>query len=367
MQSLASLRAHFLFDILLPFRRVALELREMIPAQHNEVTFSFVVPVYNEQEGLEYFYTRLKATADEMGEPYEIIFVDDGSQDETPSILRRLAKDDRCVRAVEFSRNFGHQVAISAGYDYASGRAVISLDSDCQHPPEMIPELVARWREGFEVVYTIRRGTAGVSRLRRAIGRGVYRIITAVTGADLTDQADFRLLDRKAVEALKQHRERARFVRGLVRWIGFRQTALPYVAGERAAGRSKYTLKQLARMAGAGVFNFSVRPLRLASLLGGTLLTAGVLYAMASLILWPFGLAADHWTHLLVLTIGMFGLQLLLLGILGEYVGRMFDEVKARPLYIVREKVGFAEETQKSLREGEERPEQQPQRYSVLT
>ncbi len=305
------------------------------------VTFSFVAPVHNEQEGLEHFYGRLKIVADELGEPYEILFIDDGSTDDSPSVIRRLAEADGHVKAVEFSRNFGHQVAVTAGYDFAAGRAVISLDADCQHPPELIGEMVARWREGFEVVYTVRRATKGISRLRRCIGRLTYAVIRMASGADLTDQADFRLLDRKVVEALRGHRERARFVRGLVHSVGFRQTSLGYTAEQRPAGRSSYSLRQLVGMSAAGVFNFSRLPLRLAPAVGGLLMAAAVVYAIVALVLWPFGLAPGGWTHAAVGIMALFGLQFILLGILGEYVGRIFDEAKARPLYIVREKVGF--------------------------
>jgi glycosyltransferase involved in cell wall biosynthesis len=305
------------------------------------VTFSFVSPVHNEQEGLEHFYGRLKIVADELGEPYEIIFINDGSTDDSGPVIRRLAEADPHVKAVEFSRNFGHQVAVTAGYDFASGRAVISLDADCQHPPERIGDMVARWREGFEVVYSVRKDTHGISRLRRWIGRLTYAVIRLASGADLTNQADFRLLDRKVVEVLRGHRERHRFVRGLVHRVGFRQTSLSYTAERRAAGESSYSLRQLVGMSAAGVFNFSHLPLRLAPAVGGLLMAAAVVYAIVALVLWPFGMAPGGWTHAAVAIVAMFGLQFIMLGILGEYVGRIFDEAKARPLYIVREKIGF--------------------------
>jgi glycosyltransferase involved in cell wall biosynthesis len=309
-----------------------------------DVAFSFVAPVYNEQEGLEHFYGRLKLAADELGEPYEIIFVNDGSTDDSASVIRQLAETDPRVKCVEFSRNFGHQVAVTAGYDYARGRAVISLDADCQHPPELIPQLVARWREGYEVVYTVRRDTAGISALRRQIGRLTYGVIRLATGADLTDQADFRLLDRKVVDVLCRHREHARFVRGLVHWVGFRQVALKYKAERRAAGRSSYSLRQLASMSAAGVFNFSLHPLRLAPAIGALLLAGSILYALVALVLWPFGAAPSGWTSVTVAIVALFGLQFVMLGVLGEYVGRTFEETRGRPLYIVRETVGFEAE-----------------------
>jgi dolichol-phosphate mannosyltransferase len=276
----------------------------------DDITFSFVAPVYNEQEGLEHFYGRLKVVADELGEPYEIIFVNDGSTDDSSVVIRRLAEMDPRIKAVEFSRNFGHQVAVTAGYDFARGRAVISLDADCQHPPELIPEMVARWREGFEVVYTVRKDTRGISPLRRGIGRLTYRAIKLASGADLTDQADFRLLDRKAAE-------------------------------ERAAGETGYTLKQLANVSLAGVFNFSKLPLRLAAAAGGLLIGAAFVYAIVALLLWPFGLAPGAWVSVTMAIVALFGVQFLFIGILGEYIGRIFEEAKGRPIYIVRQTIGF--------------------------
>ena len=307
-----------------------------------DVTFSFIVPVYNEQDGLENFYARLTAVADELGEPYEIIFVNDGSADRTEAILDGLAEADPRVRVVEFSRNFGHQVAVTAGYDHAAGRAVISLDADCQHPPELIDQMVRRWREGFEIVYTVRADTEGISPIRRAVGRLAYRIIRKASGYDLTDQADFRLMDRRAVDALRTMREKARFVRGLVRWIGFRQVAMPYTAEQRAAGQSSYTLKQLVDMTTAGVFNFSTKPLKLAMRFGCVFIAAAVLYAVVSLVLWPMGISAGPWWHLAAGMVGLFGFQFVLLGFVGEYIGRIFDEAKGRPIYVVRRKLGFA-------------------------
>jgi dolichol-phosphate mannosyltransferase len=307
----------------------------------DDITFSFVAPVYNEQEGLEHFYGRLKVVADELGEPYEIIFVNDGSTDDSSVVIRRLAEMDPRIKAVEFSRNFGHQVAVTAGYDFARGRAVISLDADCQHPPELIPEMVARWREGFEVVYTVRKDTRGISPLRRGIGRLTYRAIKLASGADLTDQADFRLLDRKVVEVLRRHREHARCVRGLVHSVGFRQVGLTYTAEERAAGETGYTLKQLANVSLAGVFNFSKLPLRLAAAAGGLLIGAAFVYAIVALLLWPFGLAPGAWVSVTMAIVALFGVQFLFIGILGEYIGRIFEEAKGRPIYIVRQTIGF--------------------------
>jgi dolichol-phosphate mannosyltransferase len=306
-----------------------------------DITVSFVVPAFNEQEGLEHFYGRLKVVADQLGEPYEIIFVNDGSTDDTATIIRHLREMDPRVKCVEFSRNFGHQVAVTAGYDFARGKAVISLDGDCQHPPELIPELIARWREGFEVVCTVRKETEGLSRLSRWVGQVTYRLIRLTTGADLTNQADFRLLDRKVVQVLRNHREHARFLRGLVHWVGFRRAAVPYKAERRAAGSPAYTLRQRVMLLAAGVFNYSLVPLRLAGVVGAALLGISAIYAVLAVLLWPFGLAPAATASVAMLFVAMFGVQFLLMGILGEYVGRIFEEAKARPLYILRETIGF--------------------------
>ncbi len=311
-----------------------------------DITVSFVVPAFNEQEGLEHFYGRLKVVADQLGEAYEIIFVNDGSTDDTATVIRHLREMDPRVKCVEFSRNFGQQVAITAGYDFAKGKAVISLDSDCQHPPELIPELVARWREGFEVVYTVRKETEGLGRLSRWVGHVTYRLIRLATGADLTNQADFRLLDRKVVQVLRNHREHARFLRGLVHWVGFRRAAVPYRAERRAAGSPGYTLRQRVMLLMAGVFNYSLLPLRLAGVVGAALLGIFAIYAVLAVLLWPFGLAPAAAVSFAMLFVAMFGVQFLLMGILGEYVGRIFEEAKARPLYILRETFGFDTEDQ---------------------
>jgi len=305
------------------------------------IKYSFVVPVYNEQEVIEKFHERLTAVADGLGENYEIVMVDDGSTDDTPDLLAKLAQMDRHVKVVEFSRNFGHQVAITAGYDFAEGQAVICLDADCQHPPELIPQLIEKWTEGYEVVYTVREDTSGISPIRRGLGRMVYRFIRLVSGSDLADQADFRLMDRCAVRALRTAREQARFVRGLVKWIGFRQIGVKYKADERAAGQSKYSLRQLARMAGAGIFNFSLGPLRLAGFLGAIMVAAALIYAILAPCLWAFGLSTGPWWTLSAAIVGIFGLQFVLIGVLGEYVGRTFEESKSRPLYVIRHKLGF--------------------------
>lgn len=306
-----------------------------------EVILSFVAPVHNEAEVLPLFYARLREAADKLNEPYEIIFVDDGSTDESLQIIGRLHQEDDHVKYVVLSRNFGHQEAITAGYDYACGAAVISLDADCQHPPEVIAELVAKWRQGYEVVYTVKRHDRQVSWLRRLAVKCVYRLIRLCSGLDVIDQADFRLLDRKVVEAVRRPREKLCFLRGLVRWVGFRQAAVEYEPAPRQGGTPSYTLGKLARMGSAGLFNFSLAPLRLIALVGAVMLAAAVAYAVAALVLWPF-VGVSLLANLILLAVGLVGMQLGLMGLLAEYVGRIYEEAKDRPIYVAREVVGFA-------------------------
>jgi dolichol-phosphate mannosyltransferase len=337
-------------------------------ASNPEITFSFAVPLFNEQDGLEQFHARLTAAAAELGESYEIVYVNDGSTDETAAVLERMRAADEHIKVVELSRNFGHQLAVTAGYDHAEGRAVISLDGDCQHPPEKIPELVALWREGCEVVYTVRGDTEGISPLRRNLGRAVYRVISLVSGMDLADQADFRLLDRQVVLALRAHREQGRFVRAMVRYLGFKQASVPYVAQQRTAGQSNYSMRQLARMAAAGVFNFSLAPVRTVAAVGAVLLGATAVVAVFGGLLGLIGIGSGPGLGTLV--VGATGLNLLALGVVGEYVGRTFEQVKGRPLYVVRRKVGFEPPAEPVVEQQASKPQAEAspaRRYSIFT
>ncbi|KKL12914.1 hypothetical protein LCGC14_2530990, partial [marine sediment metagenome] len=237
----------------------------------------------------------------------------------------------------------GHQLAVTAGLDCASGRAVVTLDGDCQHPPELINEFVARWREGFEVVGTVRKDAGGASVSPKGPGRLTCRLVSLLTGV-AAEKSDFRLLDRKVVDAVRGARERSRFLRGLIRWMGFRQAAVEYEPAPRQAGTPSYTLGKLARMGSAGVFNFSVLPLRLIGI-GGTLMAgAAAIYAVVALILWGF-IGASQLANLVMLAIGLTGLQLGALGLTAEYIGRIYDQAKGRPIYVIREAVGFEDLT----------------------
>jgi polyisoprenyl-phosphate glycosyltransferase len=304
---------------------------------------SIVIPVYDEAETLPVLYERLTAVLTRLGLAYEIVFVNDGSRDRSAAILRDLHAKDARVRYLAFSRNFGHQVAISAGLDFASGDAVVVMDADLQDPPEVVGDLVARWHEGYDVVFAVRSRRSGEGVFKRATAALFYRIFHRVTSvAAPLDAGDFRLMSRRAVEALRSCRERNRFMRGLAGWVGFRQARVEYERDPRYAGESKYSLAKMTRFAFNGIAAFSLMPMRLATYAGLALVLAGVtllLYLAAARTLGRAGLSVAGTLVPVVLLVG--GLQLLALGIIGEYLGRVYEEVLARPLYIVAEAVGF--------------------------
>lgn len=299
---------------------------------------SLAIPVFNEQENIAPLLARLIPTLDALAEPYEIIFVDDGSRDETAQRVGLERARLPQIRLISFSRNFGHQAAIVAGLQAARGQAVITLDGDLQHPPELIRELVARWRDGYEVVQTIRRAPADESGLKRAGSRVFYRLLSAVSRTRVTPgAADFRLMSRAAVDAFLACGERCRFNRGLVQWIGFDYAEIDYDAAPRHAGKSKYSYRAMLRLAGDAIFSFSSWPLRLAGLMGVCLSLVAAAYL--AFVLWArffTNRTEPGWTSILaaVLTIG--GVQLIVLWILGEYIGRLYEEAKMRPLFVVR-------------------------------
>jgi dolichol-phosphate mannosyltransferase len=273
-----------------------------------------------------------------LGEPFELVLVNDGSRDASYRVMRALHARDSRVRAVDFSRNFGHQVAISAGLDHARGAAVIILDSDLQDPPEVIPELVARWRTGAEVVYAQRRRRPGETRFKLLTAAAFYRLIARITALDIPrDTGDFRLLDRRVVDTLVTMREHHRFMRGLSVWVGFRQEAVPYDRQERFAGVTKYPLARMVRFALDAITGFSYVPLQLASTLGFLLAGLSLLGILLAAVLRLSGVAIQGQATTLVVVLLLGGIQLIFLGIIGEYLGRIYDEVRARPLYIVRE------------------------------
>lgn len=309
------------------------------------VTLSLVVPAFNEADNLPRLLDRLASTLAELGESYEILIVDDGSSDETPALMRRRVAADGRLRYLRLSRNFGHQVALSAGLDHARGEAVITLDADLQHPPEQIGELVARWRAGAAIVYTKRTDAPRLGLLKRLTSALFYRLMNRLSQTPVPPgAADFRLLDRQVVDCLRQMPERARFLRGLISWVGFDQAVVEYQAGERAAGESKYSLGRMIRFAVDGITGFSSVPLQMASVTGVLVALSGFLYALLIVYHKLFtNRNVPGWTTLVVLILFLGGLQLVFLGILGEYVARIYEEVKARPRYLVREALGFEE------------------------
>jgi len=290
-------------------------------------------------------YRRISEVLDGSGASWELVLVNDGSRDRTPEIMRELHAQDERVKVVDFARNFGHQIAVTAGMDYAQGDAVVLIDADLQDPPELILEMLAKWREGYEVVYAIRAERKGETWFKEFTAKAFYRIIYKITDIDIPmDTGDFRLMDRKVVNALKTMHEKHRFRRGMSVWVGFRQTGVKYVRAERYAGETKYPLKKMLKFAMDGITSFSYFPLQLATYIGFVAALLAVLGIIVTIILRLSGSHAffgQATTLVSVLFLG--GVQLICLGILGEYLGRIYDEVKGRPLYIVREALGFDE------------------------
>ncbi len=305
----------------------------------SEVTFSIVVPVFNEFESLPELYRRVREVMESTGEPWELVLVDDGSTDGSTERIRELAASDRRVRAVIFARNFGHQIAVTAGLDYARGRAVVVMDADLQDPPEVILDLIAKWREGYEVVYAVRTEREGETWFKKVTAALFYRLIARITDVKIPlDTGDFRLLDRKVVEVMKRMRERHRFLRGMAAWVGFRQVGVPYKRAPRFAGETKYPFRKMLLLALNAITSFSYFPLQVATYFGFFSAGLAILAIPVVIILRASGSQAFYGqatTLIAVLFLG--GVQLISLGILGEYVGRLYDEAKGRPLYIVRE------------------------------
>ena len=309
------------------------------------VVCSVIVPMYNEEAVIEETCKRLMKVMDGTGVSYELLFVNDGSRDRSADIIRNIAAGDKKVRLVDFSRNFGHQAAVSAGLDYAAGQAVVIIDADLQDPPEVIPQMLEKWREGYDVVYGKRIKRKGETVFKKVTAYLFYRFLKLMTNENIpTDTGDFRLIDRKVCDAMKRLNEKNRFLRGLVNWVGFRQTAVEYVRDERWAGETKYPLKKMLKFAADGIISFTYKPLKLATYLGFLLSAGGFLYLLYVLYQRIFlNSTAWGWASIIGINLVFNGITLIILGIIGEYVGRIYEEVKGRPLYIVREEVGFEE------------------------
>lgn len=302
--------------------------------------YSIVAPVFNEEEGLEEFYRRTSAIMDGLDGSTELVLIFDGSRDRSPEIGRELRARDPRVRLIEFSRNFGHQIAITAGIDQAEGDAVIIIDADLQDPPEVIPDLVAKWQEGYEVVYAQRAQRQGETAFKLLTAAVFYRLIQRLASIDIpADTGDFRLLDRRAVLALRRLREHHRFMRGLAVWVGFKQTGIRYVRHERYAGATQWPLRRMLKFAGDAITSFSYVPLQLATTAGffvsGLALVAIPIVILLRAINQNNFFGGQATTLISVLFLG--GVQLIFLGIIGEYLGRIYDEVKDRPLYVTKD------------------------------
>ncbi len=299
---------------------------------------SVVVPAFNEEENVEPMFERLKVVLDGVVDGFEVLFVDDGSRDATWEVIARMAEQDPRVRGVRFARNFGHQAALTAGVDAARGRAVVIIDADLQDPPEVIPEMIARWREGWEVVYAQREKREGETVFKRATAAGFYRLLHAITNVDIpVDTGDFRLMGPRAVAAFRALPERNRFIRGLVAWAGFPQTPVLYRRHPRHAGETKYPLRKMFRFALDGITSFSMLPLRLATWTGFLVSFLAFCYIVVVIVLKLMGINWPGYTSIMASLLFLGGVQLIMIGILGEYIGRVFDEVKRRPLYLVQE------------------------------
>ncbi|MBI3150904.1 MAG: glycosyltransferase family 2 protein [Chloroflexi bacterium] len=304
-----------------------------------KITYSIIAPIYNEIDNLSELHRRVTEVMDSSGEPWELILVDDGSTDGSTEKIRELAEADSRIRPVIFARNFGHQPAITAGWDYARGDAVVIIDADLQDPPEVILELAKKWKEGYEVVYAVRAEREGETWFKKFTAAAFYRLIYSITDVKIpVDTGDFRLMDRKVVNVLKQMRERHRFPRGMSAWVGFRQIGVEYKRAARVAGVTKYPFNKMVKLALNAITSFSYFPLQVATFFG--FVSAGVAILAIPIVIYMrilgsgafFGQAT---TLIAVLFLG--GVQLISLGILGEYIGRLYDEAKARPLYIVSE------------------------------
>lgn len=306
---------------------------------------SIVIPVYNEEGNIGAMYAALLQEIDSLWERFEIIFVDDGSVDRSALLIRELRNNDPRVKLIRFSRNFGHQVAITAGIENSRGSAVIMMDADLQHPPSLIPTMLRHWKEGYDVVYTVREDCVDAGFLKRFTAKAFYSLINRIVDTRIIpNAADFRLMDRKVVDCLNGMRERNRFVRGLVAWIGFRQFPLPYVADKRFSGKTKYSFRKMLSFAADGIASFSTFPLRVSAYVGFAAAVCGIPYAMWAIYLRVFTEeAVTGWSSLIVAILFLGGTQLMSLGILGEYVGRIYEEVKDRPFYIAQERLGIDE------------------------
>jgi dolichol-phosphate mannosyltransferase len=304
-------------------------------------TLSLVLPIYNEEEVIPELHKRLQEFLSELALDCEVVFVNDGSKDKSLPMLRGICAGEPRYRVLSFSRNFGHQAAISAGVDWARGQAVVVMDADLQDPPSVVLEMVAKWREGYDVVYGKRRSREGETAFKLVTAKLFYRVFAAMIPIEVPlDTGDFRLMSRRVVVALRALRETHRFVRGMVAWVGFKQTAVLYDRPGRFAGETKYPLRKMIRFAIDGITSFSILPLRFSTYLGMFISVASLLVALWAVVAhFVLHATVPGWTATVVLVSLLASVQLLMIGILGEYVGRIYEQVKARPNYVIGERV----------------------------
>jgi len=307
------------------------------------IKYSVVVPLYNEELVIAETYKRLTAVMQQADGEYELVFVNDGSRDTTEQMAKDICKADSCVKLINFSRNFGHQTAITAGMDNASGQAVVVIDADLQDPPEVILQMIEKWKQGYDVVYGKRTVRKGESIFKKLTAKIFYRVLASMTNIDIpVDAGDFRLIDRKVCDAMCEINEKNRYVRGLVSWVGFKQGSVEYVRDERFAGETKYPLKKMIKFASDGITSFSYKPLKVAGYMGyivSFLSFAYLIYVVINALV--SGGFVQGWASTVAIMLFFNGIMLIVLGTMGEYIGRIYDECKNRPLYIISEKVGF--------------------------
>ena len=323
------------------------------PAPPARPVVSLVIPIFNEEAVIPALLPRLEAVIAGLAdgdngiagsESVEVVFVNDGSRDRSFDLLSEHARGRPWMRVLSFSRNFGHQIAVTAGLEHARGQAVIIMDADLQDPPELLPEMLRLWREGWEVVYAVRAEREGETFFKKATASAFYRILRRLTAVDIpADTGDFRLMDRKVVDALNAMGEHHRFLRGMAAWVGFKQIGIPYKRAARIAGETKYPFRKMFKLAMDAVCSFSHAPLKLATNLGWAIALVSILYGALTVVRY-FVSGGDFqpgWASLIVVLSLLSGVQLITLGLIGEYIGRIYDEVKQRPLYLVSERVGF--------------------------
>lgn len=312
---------------------------------NGEKIVSVIVPVYNESEVIEAFYARLLPVMESLtGYRYEIIFVDDGSRDDSIEKLSHFARGNPNVKILKFSRNFGHQIAITAGIDEAKGDAIVVIDADLQDPPEVIRDFVQKWEEGYDVVYGQRQEREGETAMKLITASTFYRLLKRIAKIDIpVDTGDFRLITRAVADQLRNMREKDRFVRGLVSWVGFKQTGVNYKRDKRYAGETKYPYRKMLKFALDGITSFSTAPLKLATWLGYATSFLAFLYLTSVFVQKILGITVHGWATIMVAILFLGGIQLISLGIMGEYIGRIFTEIKQRPLYVVDQVIQYTE------------------------